>query len=300
MLAELLVRCSFPPPSTPVVCGFSGGADSLALVALARQAGCLVTARHVDHGLRASSGWEAERAVELGAALGVTVTVHRADVADGPNLEARARDARRCVLGAAALLGHTADDRAETMVINLLRGAGAAGLAAMGPAPTRPILALRRAETRAVCDHLGLRPVADPSNTDPRFVRNRVRHEVLPLLDDVAGRDVVPLLNRTADVLAADDRARREATEGFVTADARVLAALPEDLARHAVRRWLIHQGVRADRAGVERVLAVARGTRRACELGRGRRVERHLQRLRIVEPGPVESLLRMRRSGDR
>lgn len=289
MLAGFLARCSFPPSTTPVTCGFSGGADSIALVGLARAAGCRVTAVHVDHGLRPSSGEEARRAGVLAERLGVTFKVETVHVAAGPNLEERARQARRGVLGPDALLGHTADDRAETMLINLLRGAGGAGLAAMGPAPSRPILALRRSDTRAVCSHLGLEPVDDPSNVDPRFVRNRVRHELLPLLSDVAGRDIVPLLNRTADLLAADARAVEQASTGLVTADARVLAALPEDLARVAIRRWLLDHGVRADRAGVERVLDVARGTQRACELDGGRRVERHLQRLRILEPGPVE-----------
>jgi tRNA(Ile)-lysidine synthase len=289
MLAGLLARCHFPPPATPVTCGFSGGADSTALVALAQAAGCAVTAVLVDHGLRPSSREEAARAEDVARALGVELRVHRVDVAPGPNVEERARDVRRRVLGPDALLGHTADDRAESVLINLLRGAGATGLATMGPAPTRPILALRRSETRAVCAFLRLDPVEDPSNTDGRFVRNRIRHEVLPLLADVAGRDVVPLLTRTAELLAADARALDDATRGFVTADARVVAALPDELAGVVVRRWLLAEGVRADRAGVERVLAVARGTHRACELAGGQRVERHLQRLRIVEGRPVE-----------
>jgi tRNA(Ile)-lysidine synthase len=288
VLAGLLARCSFPPSGTPVTCGFSGGADSTALLALAREAGCAVTAIHVDHGLRASSAEEATAAAALAAVLGVELDVRRVAVAAGPNLEARARDARLAALGPDALLGHTADDRAETVLINLLRGTGAAGLRAMSPAPTRPILALRRSETRAACAHLGLVPVEDPSNADRRFVRNRIRHEVMPLLADVAGRDVVPLLVRTGELLCADGVALQQATEHFVTDDARVLQALPADLAREVIRRWLAGAGVRADRAGVERVLGVARGRARACELDGGRRVERRLQRLRITEAGPV------------
>ncbi len=109
------------------------------------------------------------------------------------------------MLPADVLTGHTADDQAETVLINLLRGAGASGLAAMRPGPTKPLLALRRAETVALCADLGLDPVIDPSNADRRFLRNRVREEVLPLLCDVAKRDVVPLLLRTGELLRDDD-----------------------------------------------------------------------------------------------
>ena len=90
MLEELLARCSFPPPSTPVTCAFSGGADSTALLALATAAGLAVDAVHVDHGLRPSSAAEAERAVALGDALGVPVRVVRVEIDPGPNVEARA------------------------------------------------------------------------------------------------------------------------------------------------------------------------------------------------------------------
>lgn len=287
MIAGLLERCDFGAPRA-VRCGLSGGADSIALVALAVAAGLDATAVHVDHGLRSESADEVPIVAGLADAVGARFESHRVTIAPGSNLEERARLARHQVLGPDALLGHTLDDRAETLLVNLLRGAGAAGLSAMGPAPTRPILALRRAETRALCHHLDLHPIADPSNTDPRFVRNRIRHEVLPLLDDIADRDVVQLLGRTADVLAADAHALDEAVAGFVTDDARVLAALPHDLAAAAIRRWLLANGLRPDRAAVHRVLAVARGDDRACQLAGGRRVERHRQRLRIVDRDQV------------
>ena len=96
----------------------------------------------------------------------------------------------------------------------------------MGPAPTRPILALRRAETARPVRRAGLAPVDDPSNDDPRFRRNRVRHELLPLMDDVAERDIVPMLVRTADVLADDDDAARLSSAADLDpTDARALAA---------------------------------------------------------------------------
>ena len=126
-------------------------------------------------------------------------------VPPGPNLEARARAARRGALPADAMTGHTADDQAETVLLRLLRGAGGTGLAAMEPGHRHPILALRRRETEAVCRALDVTPIRDASNELPDAWRNRVRAELLPLADDIAGRDVVPIIARTADLLRADD-----------------------------------------------------------------------------------------------
>ncbi len=122
--------------------------------------------------------------------------------------------------------GHTMDDQAETILVNLLRGAGADGLAGMEPGPRHPLLGLRRRETHALCAAVGLVPVCDPSNADPAFVRNRVRHELLPLCAQVAGRDPVPVLARQAGVLRDEvvllDRLAAEALPD--PADARQLA----------------------------------------------------------------------------
>ncbi len=179
MLVELAARCRFPPPGEAVTCAVSGGPDSLALLALATHAGCAVTAVHVDHGLRPGSNEEAE--VVRGAAerFGAAFRAERVAIDVGPNLEARARSARRQALGAGVLTGHTADDQAETVVLNLVRGAGLDGLRGIPDDGTKPLLAVRRAETRALCEALGLRPVEDPSNRDPRFRRNRVRPNLL-------------------------------------------------------------------------------------------------------------------------
>ena len=102
--------------------------------------------------------------------------------------------------------GHTLDDRAETMLINLLRGAARTGLSPLSDPERHPIVALRRSETQALCDSLDVAVVVDPSNDDPAFVRNRVRHEVLPLLNDVSRRDVAVVLDRQADVLGIRGR----------------------------------------------------------------------------------------------
>ena len=129
-IAELLGRCTFPVVGTPVTCAVSGGADSTALAVLAVAAGCAVTIAHVDHGLRPTSAADAAAVAQLAAQLGVPYTLHTVHVGAGPNLEARARAARYGALPADVLTGHTADDQAETMLINLLRGAATSGLAA--------------------------------------------------------------------------------------------------------------------------------------------------------------------------
>lgn len=209
----------------------------------------------------------------------------KADIGPGPNQEARARRERRRLLGADALTGHTADDQAETLLINLLRGAGAAGLAAMVSGPTHPILALRRHETSDLCRSLGVDVVHDPTNEDPRFLRNRIRHEVLPLLADVSGRDVVPILNRTSRHLRHVDDGVNRLADGFDPTDTRQMAGAPPLLARAALRRWLTDgEGHPPSTAELERVLAVVRHEVRACELSGGRTVTRANGVLRLVE----------------
>jgi tRNA(Ile)-lysidine synthase len=283
VFAELLTRCTFPERGIAAV---SGGADSTALLVLAVESGCDVTAVHVDHGLRPGSDVEAEHVAALADRLGVGFRAERVDVGAGPNLEARARDARRSVLPFDVMTGHTADDRAETLLLQLLRGAGAHGLASLSPGPAKPILALRRSETRAVCRERGVGWLEDPSNADRAFRRNRVRAEVLPLLDDIAARDVAPLLARTASLLEDDDRFLDRLAEAVDPTDAAALVAAPPALARRAVRRWLTPlAGTGAyppDLATVERVLGVARGESRATEVGGGRRVRRSSGRLHL------------------
>ena len=296
MVCSLLERCSFPPPRTDVTCAVSGGADSLALVALSIAAGLKVAAVHVDHGLRAGTQAEAEQVVDAVATLGVLCQIRRVVVPPGPNLEARARQARYAVLPEDVLVGHTADDQAETILLNLLRGAGLDGLTGMRTGTGtgrltrrpigRPLLRLRRAETRALCRQLRLTPVEDPSNEDPRFLRNRVRAELLPHLAELSGRDPVPILTRQAELLADEAALLDDLATAIDPADARDLSAADPVLARRAVRRWL-RETAGAEHhppsAGeVERVLSVAAGHTVACELPGWRRVRRSRGRLQL------------------
>jgi tRNA(Ile)-lysidine synthase len=277
----LLARCTFPPPGTAVTCAVSGGADSLALLVLAMQAGCAVTAVHVDHGLRPGSAGEADVVRDAAARYGAAFRSETVDVAPGPNLEARARAARYAVLPPDVMTGHTADDQAETVLLNLIRGAGLDGLAGMRADDRRPLLALRRAETEKVCADEGLQPIVDPSNLDPAHRRNRVRAELLPLVNEIADRDVVPILARQALLLRDEAEVLDLLAAALDPTDAHLLATSPPALARRAVRRWLTEDHP-PDAATVERVLAVARNEAKAADVGGGRRVRRTKNVLRL------------------
>ena len=281
---QLLSRCNFPAPPAHVDCAVSGGADSVALLVLACASGLQVTAWHVDHGLRDNSHTEATLVRELAAQLGAHFESRTVVVDSAANVEAHAREARYAVLPAGVLTGHTADDQAETILINLLRGSGTRGLAGMQPTMQRPLLQLRRSETQGLCDELGITYFRDPSNDDDRFQRNRIRHEVLPLLESLSKRDVVPVLNRQADLLRDDDDLLNELAAALDPTDALALAQAPISLSRRAIRAWLSNPLV-PDSATVDRVLDVARGNTLACDIGLGRHVRRSQQRLRITEP---------------
>jgi tRNA(Ile)-lysidine synthase len=286
----LLAECTFPTPGTDVTCAVSGGADSMALMILAIAAGCVVTAVHVDHRLRSGSDSEAAVVAAAAARFEARFLSKSIDLAEGPNLEARAREARYAVLPADVMTGHTADDQAETMLLNLLRGASSSGLAAMRPGPRRPILALRRSATASLCRSLDVTTVDDPSNRDPAFLRNRVRHELLPAMNALAQRDLVPVLTRQSGLLRDDADLLDELAAAIDPTDAKQLAAAPLPLARRAVRRWLATDHP-PDAATVDRVLRVADGSASGCDIGAGRRVERSRQRLRLVgEPSETPS----------
>jgi len=252
----------------------------MAMLVLACHTGRPVTAFHVDHGLRPGSDAEVDLVRAVADRFGANVESVRVDLDDGPNLEARAREARLSVLPPDVLFGHTADDRAETVLLALLRGSGLDGVSSMG-STTRPILALRRTDTHALCASLQLVVVDDYHNYENRFRRVRVRHELMPLLNDIAERDVVVLLDRFADVAGEDARLLDELASRIDPADCRQLKAAPLPIARRALRSWLRTE-IPLDQNATERALAVALGSMLATELPGKRRLTRSGQRLRL------------------
>lgn len=205
-----------------VLIACSGGPDSSALLdALARLApsrGWRLAVAFVDHGLRPESGAEGELVRHLSGARGLPMTVVRVRVAPGPSLQDRAREARHEALaevagrlGATAIaLGHTADDQAETVLMRALSAGSPRSLLAMAERTgllARPLLSVWREQTVAYCRALGIDAVDDPSNRDRRFLRSRVRHEVIPALEAVfpgARRRLVTLAARQRRLLDGD------------------------------------------------------------------------------------------------
>ena len=291
--ARALAAAGVPAQGERVAVAVSGGADSLAalhaLRTLAGPRGFEVAVVTVDHGLRPDSAEDAAFVLDHAASLGVPAVVRRADpdtlarhAREGPEAAARAARYEALAAGADELgcrwiaTGHTLDDQAETVLLALLRGAGPDGLAGMATVTgrvLRPLLGVRRAQTLACCEAIGVRPRQDPTNTDQRLLRNAVRHRLLPLLEELRP-GATAVLARTA-ALARDERDWARAVAAKTLADLRlaggpgegvrlpaaVLAALAPALARRVVRAAADDAGQRVPSAdAVERVLALAAG----------------------------------------
>jgi tRNA(Ile)-lysidine synthase len=269
-----------------VLVGVSGGADSVALLTtlltLAPARRLTLRVLHVDHGLRQDSARDADFVRRLGERLGVPVDVAVVHVGPG-SVEAAARAVRHAALEAAAdrvgatriALGHTADDQAETVLMRLIEGTGLRGLAGIPPVRgrfIRPLIDARHRDAVAALEATGLPWVEDLSNEDPKFFRNRVRHELLPLLGAVYEPDIVARLaavsraaRRSVDELeetAARELDRlAERSPAAVTLSRAALAGLPPGVAAEVLRRAAATLGSRAPlrawgHRGLRRVLA--------------------------------------------
>lgn len=290
-----------------LVVAFSGGLDSTALLRLVLDAAARrngrrpeVVAAHLDHGLREDSAAQARFAEAAAGALGVPFVLRRQAVADradreGTSLETAGRSARAEFLAEAArdrglsavALGHTRNDQAETVLLQLLRGAGGPGLAAMPPARedprgvlvVRPLLGVSREELAALAAAEGWEHYEDPSNESPDFTRNRLRREVLPLLRRTANPSAVEALARAAELLRED--------EAWLT---------------EAASTWWRREGVFREERGGRTARAPAAKLREAAP-ALGRRIVREALRfargdLRLVGFAQVEQVLAIVRAG--
>ncbi|MEA1264783.1 tRNA lysidine(34) synthetase TilS [Microbacterium sp. STF-2] len=255
------------PEGSMVIVALSGGADSLALAAAtafeAPKLGIRAASLTVDHGLQDDSAEVASGAARTAAELGLDPLIVRVDVAGEGGPEAAARDARYGVLrdaaidvgAAAVLLGHTLDDQAETVLLGLARGSGAASLQGMAPVRedddgvrwVRPLLGVRRETTRAFCAASALDPWDDPHNIDGRYARVRVRERVLPVIEAELGPGIAEALARTAEQLREDAEAFDEMihetiedivehAEAGISVSVAALAANPAALRNRIIR----------------------------------------------------------------
>ncbi len=245
--AEDAARPGGIAPGSLFLVAVSGGADSLALAYAASfvfaKAGHRLEAVIIDHQLQHDSADVALTAQETLKGMGVDAQIVAVDlgpagtdatkgsdaepvngassdngVAHAGNIESRARDARYEALSAVAterhatavLLGHTKDDQAETVLLGLTRGSGSKSIAGMQRVSGlwwRPFLGLSRATTEQVCVDAGLSWWSDPHNSEDRFVRPRIRHHVMPVLEQQLGPGVADALTRTAELVRQDGEA---------------------------------------------------------------------------------------------
>ena len=284
------------PDDATLLLAVSGGPDSMALLHGAATLVATGTRRwqlsvaHLDHALRPESAGDAAFVAATAASLQIPVTVEREEVGELARqsrigIEEAGRDARYRFFDAVAppdaliATAHTADDAAETVLLNLMRGSGlngARGIPARRGRLVRPLLGARRATLRAQLDAEGLAYRLDPSNVDPAFLRNRVRAELLPVLEELRP-GAVESLNRFARLagddeellqrLAADELVRRRAADGGIDWREPPSAAL----GRRVLRMAIGDPPPAAER--VEAVLEAAEGPRGGLriELGEGR-----------------------------
>ncbi|HVU66075.1 MAG TPA: tRNA lysidine(34) synthetase TilS [Ktedonobacteraceae bacterium] len=310
-------RYQLLPAAGEIVVGVSGGADSLCLLHLLRRLcgpglaypGVTLRAAHLNHQLRGEESAEDARVVaRLAEQWGIPFTGGSTDVAalasaEKRSLEDAARQARYAFLrgvagGRRIAVAHHADDQVETLLLHWLRGSGLSGLVGMPPRQQdiiRPLLEVTRAETRAYCAEHHITPLEDLSNSDPRFLRNRLRHDVLPRLQAI-NPGLRQTLLRNADVLRVDlDWLETQVDSHWqsvviaeqdteIRLDIHALLRLPLSLQRHLLRRASAHicagQSPLEPRhqLAIEQQLCLAASSLRERELHLPRRLQAHFQ----------------------
>lgn len=305
--------CVFPPDARCLI-GVSGGRDSVALLHLLRGAGFeKLIVCHLDHALRAESAEDARFVAQLAKRLGLKAVVARENVAarakrKRQSLETAAREARYAFFARVAraekcprlFLAHHADDQVETLLFHLFRGSAAAGLAGMRALTertiggvtlqiARPLLGTWREEIDAYIAGHQFAFREDASNNDPRHTRNRLRHEIIPALEQAFGRDIRRAVWRAAEILRDEDDflatqpALRDLPERLATA---ALLGLPVALQRRVIHAWLKARGVGGVGFGeVESVRGLLAGSRAKVNLPGGYHARRRARQLFLEGP---------------
>ena len=271
-------------PSGSLLVALSGGADSAALAALVADRS-LTRAIHIHHGLASSDRME-QAARGIADQLSLQLVIERTRIE--PFREETARRERYLLLESALtekewlLTAHTRDDQAETVLANLLRGAGSGGLAGI-PARrgriVRPFLQVSRSETREFATLKGLPWFDDPQNLDLSYQRNRIRHWLLPTLEAEFNPGIRSALVAAADAFSAlksIDAVGETREGGWRVANSILWAAGAEQaalIARASLRG--LYEGYGPDRAELARVWEVVTGAAAATELSGGLRVYR-------------------------
>jgi tRNA(Ile)-lysidine synthase len=277
-IRKAIERHGLIPEGARVIAAISGGADSVALLHAFHALGIPVSVAHLNHRLRGADSDADEAFVrlladELGFPFFSTGTdVKQLAATSGLSIEMAARRARHDFFAtfddATIALAHHADDQVETFLLRLARGAGPEGLGGMpfiqslqGLRIIRPMLELHRSEVVQWLDENGWAWREDASNQDEQYLRNRVRHAILPLLERELNPNIRQAILRTMDILREEseyvDAASSRVTAGRSDSDATRLEAastlaLPLALQRRIVRKWLFDNG--ADEAGYDAV----------------------------------------------
>lgn len=310
------------PGDTILVC-VSGGPDSVCLLEALTRLRRLLRVRlevfHFDHRLREGSSDDAVYVRRIADRLGLPF--HLGVAADAPSRGASveawatvarsnaANDVRRRIGAASMAEGHTLDDQAETVLVNVIRGGGLEAVSGIWPgsreaAVIEPLLEVERSEVEAFCRALRLRPRRDPTNADTHYLRNAIRHEVIPAIETATGRDPRRPIARTADLLRD---ARTELYEATIRAyqlvvteqgnevrfDVAALRKLSRPIASRVVR-LAVYNALSLDdsapwsKEGIEAILDLAAGRRgRRRDLANGSTAVREAQYVSLSRSSP-------------
>ena len=280
-LIRLAVRnclTSNTKPGQKLLLAVSGGADSLALAAAcefeAKKLGLKIAAAVIDHSLQNNSDKVAAQTAKTLATLGFEeVVVMKIAVGKAGGPEAAARTARYTALETIrqktksnfVVLGHTASDQAETVLLGLVRGSGSKSLSGMSEKTgvlLRPLLGIERATTEAFCKDSGIKYWSDPQNKDEKFLRVMIRKHVLPFLEKQLGGSVAASLVRTADQLREDNTyLESQADKSFkkyakvsgsgISFDAKAIEKLPAAILNRVIKKALDGFGSESSRTHV-------------------------------------------------